>query len=159
MVSGKFTDMKSSATSMANAPSALSGTMDTAAKALLVAAAFALALPTAWVSVFLIPLAVCWLLSGRFPYKLQRIRGNPAAWLPIVLFALYAVGVLYSSATQAQALDYFAKYHKLLYVPIIVSFLDDPNKGGRKEVHEMRCYADRTGTRSAATMRDGERLV
>jgi O-antigen ligase len=103
----------------------LSGRMDTAAKALLVASAFALALPTAWVSVFLIPLAFFWLLSGRFQYKYQRIRENPAAWMPMALFALYGIGVLYSSAAQSQALDYFAKYHKLLYIPIVVSFLDD----------------------------------
>ena len=99
--------------------------MDLAAKALLVAAVFSLVLPTAWVSLFLIPLAIFWLLSGRFRYKYQRIRENPAAWMPIVLFALYGVGVFYSSAPQSQALDYLAKYHKLLFIPIIVSFLDE----------------------------------
>lgn len=99
--------------------------MDTAAKILLVAAAFSLVLPTAWISIFLAPLTLCWLLSGRFQYKYQRIRENPAAVAAIALFALYGVGVLYSSAPQAVALEYLNKYHKLLFIPIIVSFLDD----------------------------------
>lgn len=98
---------------------------DTAAKFLLAGAAFSLALPTAWISVFLIPMAICWLLSGRFQYKYQRIRENPAAWMPVMLFAMYGVGVLYSSASTSQALDYLASYHKLLFIPIIVSLLDD----------------------------------
>lgn len=103
----------------------LSGKCENAAKALVVLAAFSLVLPTAWLSISLSLMGIFWLLSGRFQYKFQRIRERPAAWAPVALFLLYGIAVLYSSAPTSQAVDYWSKYHKLLYIPIVVSLLDD----------------------------------
>lgn len=98
---------------------------DIAAKVMLLAAAFSLVLPTAWISLFLVLFAVFWVLSGNFGQKWQRVRANPAALAALGLFALYGLGTLYSPVTWQEALAAWGKYHKLLFIPIIVSLLDD----------------------------------
>lgn len=97
----------------------------TAAKATLVAAVFSLVLPTAWLSLLLAPCALFWLLSGHYLEKWHRVRNNPAALAALALFLLYGIGTLYSFASWEDALAGWGKYHKLLYIPIIVSLLDD----------------------------------
>ena len=97
----------------------------TAAKASLVAAVFSLVLPTAWLSLFLIPTIGSWFLSGQFRNRWARIRINPAALAALGLFMLYGVGTLYSPASADDALAGWGKYHKLLYIPLAVSLLDD----------------------------------
>jgi len=97
-----------------------------AANIMLVAAVFSLVLPTAWVSLFLVLFAVFWVLSGQFKKKWERVRTNPAALASLSLFVLYGVGTLYSQASWQEAISVWNKYHKLLFIPIIISFLDDP---------------------------------
>lgn len=99
---------------------------ETVALWMLVAAAFSLTLPTAWISVFLILYCVCWALSVRFRRKWELVRANPAALAALALFALYGLGTLYSPVPASDALAVWGKYHKLLYIPLIVSLLDDP---------------------------------
>jgi len=95
------------------------------AKSMLVAAAFSLVLPTAWISLFLILFLLFWVLSGDFHLKSRRVAANPAALTALALFAFYGVGTLYSSATWEESLEVLGKYHKLLFIPVIVSLLDD----------------------------------
>lgn len=97
----------------------------TAAKACLAAAVFSLVLPTAWLSLLLAPCALFWLLSGQFRQKWWRVRDNPAALAALALFLLYGTGTLYSPVPWEEALAGWGKYHKLLYIPIAVSLLDD----------------------------------
>lgn len=97
-----------------------------AARWMLVAAAFSLVLPTAWISLFLLLFTACWILSGNFASKWSRVRAHPAAMAAMALFALYGVGAVYSVASWQEAIAFWGKYHKLLYIPIIVSLLDDP---------------------------------
>lgn len=98
---------------------------DQAAKSMLVAAAFSLVLPTAWISLFLGLCVVFWLLSGHFRLKWERVRANPAAWAAVALFALYGLGTLYSPVPSEVSLAFWGKYHKLLYIPLVISLLDD----------------------------------
>ena len=82
-------------------------------------------MPTAWVSVFLVLFFPFWLLSGQFRLKFERVRANPAAVAALAMFVLYALGTLYSPAPAHETFSILGKYHKLLYIPIIASFLDN----------------------------------
>ena len=90
---------------------------------LIITAAFSINLPIAFGSVALGLTLICWLISGNYKKKYSLIVGNPGALLSIALLALYAVGVVYSSASMAESSHYFFKYSKLLLIPIIVSAL------------------------------------
>ena len=96
-----------------------------AALCLLTASAFSLALPTALTSISTGLFVIAWILSLRFAEKLHRIRTNPGAIIAIALFVLYCFGVLYSSADWGARLHGVLKYHKLLYIPMIVGLLVD----------------------------------
>jgi len=82
-------------------------------------------LPTAWLSLLLAPCILFWLLSGDFRNKWERIRTNPGALAALALFLLYGIGTLYSPVPWNEALAGWGKYHKLLYIPLAVSLLDD----------------------------------
>ncbi|TSA50941.1 MAG: O-antigen ligase domain-containing protein [Nitrosomonadales bacterium] len=92
---------------------------------MLVAAAFSLALPTFWISLSLGLCVLFWALSGHFHLKWQRVRAHPAAWAAVALFALYGLGTLYSPVPSEVSLAFWGKYHKLLYIPLVISLLDD----------------------------------
>ncbi len=96
-----------------------------AAKYVLVAASFSLALPTAWISLLMALFLVFWVLSGQFHQKWERVRTNPAALAAIALFALYGIGLLYTPVPGQVALQFWSKYHKILYIPLAISLLDD----------------------------------
>ena len=90
---------------------------------LIVFASFSSALPTAFMSVATVLLMFFWIISGDYKAKLERVVNNPAALAAIALFVLYAVGTLYSSASWGDRLNFLMKYHKLLFIPLIVSVL------------------------------------
>jgi O-antigen ligase len=64
---------------------------------------------------------IFWLLSGDYSNKFVSIKQNPAAVSAIALLIFYAVGITYSSATAHAAFTFGAKYHKLLFIPMIAS--------------------------------------
>lgn len=88
-------------------------------------ACFSIALSTAFMSISMGLLVVVWLLSGKFNEKYKLIIGHPAAILAVALFVLYGIGMFYSSATWGMRLSWWLKYHKLLYIPLIISILID----------------------------------
>jgi len=96
-----------------------------AALCTLAALAFSLALPTALTSISTGLFVIAWIFSLRFSEKLHRIRTNPGAMMAIGLFILYCIGTLYSSADWGVRLQVALKYHKLLYIPMIVGLLAD----------------------------------
>ncbi len=99
---------------------------------LIVFACFSVNLPTFFVSVSTISLAVFWLLSRNFKIKFSRIKTNPVAIMAILLFVLYVIGVLYSSAMLSDRIKYLLKYEKLMLIPLIISLMS---------VSKMRVYA------------------
>lgn len=90
---------------------------------LIVFASVSIVLPTTFMSVATGLFAIFWLLSANYKEKISRIRSSPAALASIALFAIYAIGTLYSSATWGYSLKFLMKYDKLLLIPLIISVL------------------------------------
>jgi O-antigen ligase len=82
-------------------------------------------LPIAFMSVFMSLFMIVWLISGNYADKFARIKQNPAAVSAIALLTLYAVGISYSTTNSHAAFAFGAKYHKLLFIPMIASVLHD----------------------------------
>ena len=100
--------------------------LETAAKALMVLAIFALPFP---VSLHTIPAAlalVCWFASGDLGAKLRRPIESPVGIGALVLLALLALGMAYSSADAGESWAVFRKYAKLLYIPVMISMFHEP---------------------------------
>lgn len=90
---------------------------------LVIFACFSIALPTAFMSIAMGLLVLVWLVSGDYSAKIKLISNNPAALIAAALFCLYGLGMLYSSAAWDMRLAWWLKYHKLLYIPLIISVL------------------------------------
>lgn len=91
---------------------------------LVVLAAFALPLPTAWGSFALAFLLTIPFLRGQWNQQWIRLRSVRSAWLALTLLGLYALGAAYSNAPSAQISNFLGKYAKLLIIPILVASLD-----------------------------------
>lgn len=92
---------------------------------LVILACFSIALPTAFMSISMGLFVIAWALSGDYKNKFQLIFNHPAALISIAFFLLYGIGVLYSSASWEMRMTWWLKYHKLLYVPLIITVLAD----------------------------------
>jgi len=90
---------------------------------LIIFACFSIALPTAFMSLSMGLLIIVWILSGNYRSKYNIIVNHPAAIVSILLFVLYGIGMLYSSASWEARIDWWLKYHKLLYIPVIIGVL------------------------------------
>ena len=90
---------------------------------LLILSCVSIWLPIAFMSVFMSLFMIVWLISGNYSNKFTLIKQNPAAISTIALLTLYAVGISYSSTTGHAAFAFGAKYHKLLFIPMIASVL------------------------------------
>lgn len=66
-----------------------------------------------------------WLAARDYRRRLRQIRSNAVALWALALLALLAVGVLYSSATMAQALEGLKQYGKLLWIPLFMTVLHE----------------------------------
>lgn len=86
-------------------------------------ACFSIALSTAFMSIAMGLFVVAWIFSGNYHEKIKLIKNNYAAIISIALFILYALGMFYSSASWNERLSWWLKYHKLLYIPLIISVL------------------------------------
>jgi len=94
---------------------------DTAAKVMVVLAAFSIPMSTAMMSIATALLLLFWILSGNFDQKFRTIGQNSAALWSLGLFLLLAIGLIYTSAESEAAIGTFGKYKKLLFIPIILS--------------------------------------
>jgi O-antigen ligase len=86
-------------------------------------ACFSIALSTAFMSIAMGLFVIAWTLSGNYLEKFKLIKNNYAAIISMALFFLYAVGMFYSSVSWDDRLSWWLKYHKLLYIPLIISVL------------------------------------
>lgn len=86
-------------------------------------ACLSIALPTAFMSISMGLFVIIWAVSGNYSEKFQIIRNHPAALMSIALFCLYGLCMFYSSAPWSMRLTWWMKYHKLLYIPMIISIL------------------------------------
>ena len=90
---------------------------------LIIFACFSIALSTALMSIMMGLFVILWVMPGNYFNKFKLINHNPVSLIPIVLFILYGVGMFYSSASWDMRLSWWMKYHKLLYIPLIISVL------------------------------------
>ena len=84
---------------------------------------FSLFLGTAVFSIviaFVIPL---WLMSGEWNVKFRSIKNNPVVLSALLLFVVITLGLLWSHVPWSEKLPMYMKYHKLLYIPIVVCIL------------------------------------
>lgn len=88
---------------------------------LVVLACFSVPLGIAFISTFMGLFVIFWAFSCGYATKFNRIKHHPAAWVSTVLFLLYGIGMFYSSAEWNVRFDWWLKYHKLLYIPLIVA--------------------------------------
>lgn len=92
---------------------------------LIIFACFSIALSTAFMSVSMGLFVVAWVILGNYGEKLQLIKKHPSAIISVIFFCLYGIGMLYSSASWEVRLAWWLKYHKLLYIPLIISVLSE----------------------------------
>lgn len=68
---------------------------------------------------------VGWLLSGDFGNRWARLRTDAVFWACVLLFGWIAISSSYSTASPADALDQVLLYGKILFVPIIITLVDE----------------------------------
>lgn len=81
---------------------------------LVVVTAFVLPLSTAALMVFFSATVLCCLLAGNWYEKYLILRYNPMALMFIIFFALFLIGLSYSTVPQAVGLHTLTKYSKFL---------------------------------------------
>ncbi len=89
------------------------------------AAAASLALPVAISSAALVAVGGWFVLSGDYRDKWRRIRGSRTSLAALLFLAVCLLGVAHGSADWASALERLQKYSKLLFVPMLVTMVDD----------------------------------
>ncbi|MGH8603894.1 MAG: O-antigen ligase family protein [Gammaproteobacteria bacterium] len=98
---------------------------DEASRWMAVATAFSLVVSTALCTVTMMLFLVFWIASGGYRAKLAQIRTHPIAISSLALLLMLTLGVLYSSATIAQALDTLRSYRELLYIPLLLTAFNE----------------------------------
>jgi len=90
------------------------------------AALFSIVLPTAVPNIFLAFFLIFWIIGGNYKFKFNLVINNPIAILCIVIFLLFVLGLIYTSATTEDSLKLLKKYSKFLYVPLLLSAFYTP---------------------------------
>ncbi len=90
---------------------------------LVVLCAFSIPLKTGVFSVFVGLLIIMWAISGDYQNKFQRIAENRVAVAACLLFLVFTIGLLYGDVAWQDRLPGYMKYHKLLYIPIVISVI------------------------------------
>lgn len=99
---------------------------DVAATIAIALTALALPFSNSGVIITTCVIAGCWLCSGRWSEKIGMIRSNPVLWLPLLLLALFGVGMFYGPADGANAMERLISYRKLVLPAIIATTLTVP---------------------------------
>ncbi len=99
--------------------------IDLAAKWLVVAAAFSVPLPAAWISVTTGLFLLAWGLAGQFAQRWQRIREHRVAAISLMLFAWMGISMAWSPAPLRPSADDWWHYRELLLIPLAISVIDD----------------------------------
>ncbi|MES2142173.1 MAG: O-antigen ligase family protein [Pseudomonadota bacterium] len=88
--------------------------------------AFVLPVSTAALEVFFVASVIFSLLAGKWGEKYQILRTNRMALMFVIFFALFIVGLSYTSASQAEAFHMLLKYSKFLLGFFLFSvFIED----------------------------------
>jgi len=91
-----------------------------AARLCFVVATAALPLSTAATNLFAVLGFVSWALSGQWTPALRAVAAQPVAWLGCALFALLALGIVWSLVPAGQAAGALLKYRELLLFGVVL---------------------------------------
>ncbi len=98
---------------------------DEASRWMAVATAFSLVVSTALCTITMVLFLAFWIASGGYRAKFARIRAQPIALWSSALLLMLMLGVVYSSASLDQALDTLRSYRELLYIPLLLTVLNE----------------------------------
>lgn len=87
---------------------------------------FAIPVSAALDGVLAAVMLVAWLLAARYRERLAAVRAHPVALLATGLFALYLAGSAYSGGSSEDVLDALGKAARLLFIPLLITLLQDP---------------------------------
>ena len=87
------------------------------------AVCFSLMMKTAVFSILIALLVLLWIFSGEYKTKFALMANSRAVVAPLILFSLLAVGMLYADVSWHEKFPMFLKYHKLLYIPLVISIV------------------------------------
>jgi O-antigen ligase len=59
----------------------------------------------------------------------RRVLANPAAYLPVLLWVLAAVGMLWADVSWAERLSGLNRFHRLLFVPLLLVHFQKSDRG------------------------------
>ncbi len=93
-----------------------------------IATCFFIPLSTSLMDFFALAMVACWLFSGKIVELPQLLKRSPVASVATLLFLLFVIGIFYSHANLPYILDYFKKYRKLIYIPIVISLFEHSPK-------------------------------
>jgi len=110
------------------------GQVATLARVVLVVAFFSLPISTALTNISFACFVVLWLFAGNLRDRLAYGLAYPISKTSLLLYALFLLGVLWSSATSELIVHQLGAYRKLLFVPLILGMLDT-------EAWNRRCLA------------------
>jgi len=101
-----------------------------------VAIGFSIPVSTSLSEVLTTAFMVGWLVQGGFGERLRAVRGQPVVLAAFGLFVLLALGVAWSTAPLPEAFRCLLKYRECLYVPMLITALQD----GEMRLAAMRGY-------------------
>lgn len=69
---------------------------------------------------------LAWIVAGRWTEHKELLQRSPVAWASLMLFGVCALSLVFTPSPDAGNWAQLLVYSKLLYVPIIMSLMDDP---------------------------------
>lgn len=85
---------------------------------------FVLIVSTAMVNVILFLMLTSYLLSGNYASKWQLIWTSSVARVSLLLFGLFLLGILYTSASFSEVRATLSSYRELWLIPIVISIFN-----------------------------------
>lgn len=97
-----------------------------------IATCFFIPLSTSLMDFFAVLTFCCWVLSGKILELPQLLKRSPVALIAVLLFVLFLISILYSSADLMYALGYLKKYRKLIFIPAVLSIMEESQEARKK---------------------------
>jgi O-antigen ligase len=89
----------------------------------LYASCFFIPLATSLQSICTTAMVIFWLFSGEVKKLPALMRKYRILWPPILLLAMFTIGLFYSIGSWDDRLDFFKKYRELAFFPMVISLL------------------------------------
>lgn len=99
---------------------------DRASRYMAVATGFLITLGTSFTASAFAVTGLCWLFSGNWKRKYSVIRNNPVVLVTLALFALYLIGLTYTSSPMEHALRRVTAYvNSLFFVAVFATIVTE----------------------------------